>query len=60
MPRPYCSVCSRPKVSCICHLACFIQNDIDVVILQHPSEKGKTKGTVLVRISKMISIFERL
>lgn len=46
MSRAYCNVCSRPQVSCICHLVTVIENDIDVVILQHPSEEKQAKGTV--------------
>jgi len=46
MSRPYCNVCQRPQVSCICHLVNTTNNDIDVVILQHPSEVKQTKGTV--------------
>lgn len=46
MSRVYCNVCCRPQVSCICHLVTVIENDIDVVILQHPSEVKQAKGTV--------------
>jgi len=46
MPRSYCSLCHRPQVSCICHLFSLANNDIHVVILQHPSEVKQSKGTV--------------
>lgn len=46
MPRPYCNLCQRPQVSCICHLIQPTENDIHVVILQHPSEEKQSKGTV--------------
>lgn len=46
MSRPYCNVCQRPQVSCICHLIHPTKNDIHVVILQHPSEVKQSKGTV--------------
>ncbi|MDG1751882.1 MAG: DTW domain-containing protein [Thalassotalea sp.] len=46
MSRPYCNLCQRPQVSCICHLICPTKNDIHVVILQHPSEEKQSKGTV--------------
>jgi len=46
MPRSYCSLCHRPQVSCICQLFALTDNDIHVVILQHPSEVKQSKGTV--------------
>ena len=46
MSRPFCKQCQRPQVSCICHLFTSIENDVHVVILQHPSEEKQTKGTV--------------
>ena len=46
MTRQYCNVCNRPQVSCICQFVREINNDIDVIILQHPSEVKQAKGTV--------------
>jgi DTW domain-containing protein YfiP len=46
MSRECCSVCLRAQVSCICHLFADINNDVHVVVLQHPSEVKQTKGTV--------------
>jgi DTW domain-containing protein YfiP len=46
MSRPYCNLCQRPQVSCICHLIHPTKNDIHVVVLQHPSEEKQSKGTV--------------
>ncbi|WP_426357041.1 tRNA-uridine aminocarboxypropyltransferase [Pseudocolwellia sp. HL-MZ19] len=46
MKRQCCSVCLRAKVGCICHLFTEINNEIHVVVLQHPTEVSQTKGTV--------------
>ena len=46
MKRECCNVCLRAKVGCICHLFTEINNEIHVVVLQHPTEVSQTKGTV--------------
>ena len=46
MTRAYCLKCDRPEKSCICHLVTVVDNDIHVVILQHPSEVKQSKGSV--------------
>ncbi len=46
MSRTLCPSCQRPEKACICAFTAEIQNDIHVVILQHPSEVSQTKGTV--------------
>ncbi len=46
MSRNYCTLCERPLVSCICHLISPVENDIHVVVLQHPSEVKQAKGSV--------------
>ena len=46
MSRILCLTCQRPKKACICAFTTAINNDIHVVILQHPSEVSQTKGTV--------------
>jgi DTW domain-containing protein YfiP len=46
MTRAYCLKCERPKKSCICHLVTDVDNDIHVVILQHPLEVKQSKGSV--------------
>jgi DTW domain-containing protein YfiP len=46
MRRASCTVCLRPQKTCICHLFLNIDNNIDVIILQHPTEVKQTKGTV--------------
>ncbi|QOL27308.1 DTW domain-containing protein [Thalassotalea sp. LPB0316] len=44
--RAYCSSCQRPEKACICQFTCDVQNSINVLVLQHPSEVKQTKGTV--------------
>jgi len=44
--RENCTVCFRAKVGCICDLFIHIDNNIHVVVLQHPSEVKQTKGTL--------------
>jgi len=46
MTRAYCLQCERPEKSCICHLVTSVDNDIHVVILQHPLEVKQSKGSV--------------
>lgn len=46
MSRNYCNLCLRPEVSCICKFMTTIANDVDVIILQHPSEVKQSKATV--------------
>lgn len=46
MPRAICQGCQRPKTSCICYLFVSINNNVEVVILQHPSEVKQSKGSV--------------
>ena len=46
MSRKVCQQCQRPKVSCLCAFVTLIDNKIEVVILQHPSEVQQAKATV--------------
>lgn len=46
MSRACCTVCSRPEKTCICDLFCNIDNNVKVIVLQHPTEVKQTKGTV--------------
>lgn len=48
MSREYCPNCARPNVTCICKLCCDINNQIDVWILQHPSETKQAKGSAIL------------
>jgi len=46
MSRDLCQQCQRPIKACICAFAVSIDNNIDVIVLQHPSEIKQSKGTV--------------
>ncbi len=55
MSRVYCNSCHRPQVSCICHLFTATDNDIHVVVLQHPSEVKQAKGTATLLCNSLFS-----
>ena len=40
-----CEHCVRPTAACICNLAPRVQNDTEVLLLQHPMERKHPKGT---------------
>ena len=46
MSRALCQQCQRPINACICAFAVNINNDIPVIVLQHPNEVSQSKGTV--------------
>jgi DTW domain-containing protein YfiP len=46
MTRAYCLQCERPEKSCLCHLVTPVENNIHVVILQHPLEVKQSKGSI--------------
>lgn len=46
MSRQTCSKCQRPIKGCFCRLVSPVHNDVHVVVLQHPTEVGHSKGTL--------------
>ncbi len=44
--RPTCPQCTRPLRTCLCHWVTPVDNQIEVLILQHPLEIGQAKGSV--------------
>lgn len=46
MSRTLCPHCHRPELACICQFITPVNNEIHVVVLQHPSEVKQVKGTV--------------
>lgn len=46
MSRILCQQCHRPEKACICNFATYTENNIHVVVLQHPTEVKQSKGTV--------------
>ncbi len=44
--RRYCDTCQRPISACICKFTCATDNQVLVLVLQHPTEVKQTKGTV--------------
>lgn len=45
LKRPSCPVCYRAQIACICQWVKPIDNEIEVLILQHPLEVAQAKGT---------------
>lgn len=56
MKRAYCAKCERPIVTCICHCISRVNNDVHVIILQHPSEVKQAKGTVTLLSQSLTNI----
>lgn len=46
--RAQCAHCLRPQSACICQWIQRIDNQVDVLILQHPLEVGHAKGSGLL------------
>ncbi len=46
--RARCPQCLRPPVACLCHTIKAIDNLVEIVILQHPSEVKHAKGTAKI------------
>ncbi|MCD8548368.1 MAG: DTW domain-containing protein, partial [Aeromonadaceae bacterium] len=44
--RPHCCQCLRPLAGCLCSLAQPVASPLDLVVLQHPQEHGRAKGSV--------------
>lgn len=53
--RTLCPNCIRPKNACVCSFITPVDNDIHVVVLQHPSEISQTKGTVTLLAKSLLS-----
>ena len=46
--REQCTRCLRAKIACLCHTIIPVDNQISLVILQHPSEVKHAKGTAKI------------
>jgi len=44
--RPHCDRCALPLRTCLCALVTRVDNDVDVLVLQHPDEAHEAKGSV--------------
>jgi DTW domain-containing protein YfiP len=53
--RICCSQCHRPIKTCICHLFTSINNNVHIVVLQHPTEVKQTKGTAFLLTQSLIN-----
>jgi DTW domain-containing protein YfiP len=44
----YCLKCGKAKKACLCAWIEFINTDFEIIILQHPSEVNRAKGTAKI------------
>src|SRR5262249_8399981 len=50
--RPRCERCGLPASTCLCAMIAQVDNQVEVLVLQHPDEVGEAKGSVrLLRLS---------
>jgi DTW domain-containing protein YfiP len=45
MSRLLCPRCQRPQSACICRFAPAVDNEVRLLVLQHPDEQHEVKGT---------------
>lgn len=45
MSRLLCPRCQRPQSACVCRFAPAVDNEVRVLVLQHPDEQHEAKGT---------------
>lgn len=48
MPRPRCQRCHHHPNNCICDDCSRVPNQTPITVLQHPSEVGRSKGTLRI------------
>ncbi|MGJ8693104.1 MAG: tRNA-uridine aminocarboxypropyltransferase [Thalassotalea sp.] len=46
MARAVCAICERAKGNCICDFVTGVDNEVTIVVLQHPSESKQNKATL--------------
>ena len=52
LPRLRCLRCDRPDATCLCAWVRPVDNEIELLLLQHPMEQHEAKGTArLLRLS---------
>ncbi len=53
MSRQLCQRCKRPLKTCLCDLFSSINNQVHVVILQHPNEVKQSKGSATLLVNSL-------
>jgi len=48
MTRAYCYQCNKAKQACICDLTSKVDNQVNIYVLQHPSETKNSKGSAII------------
>ncbi|MCH2058920.1 MAG: DTW domain-containing protein [Thalassotalea sp.] len=56
MARAYCPQCSRPLSHCICGFMVKTDNQVEVILLQHPKEVGHPKGTANLLLGSLTNV----
>ena len=56
MARAYCPQCSRPLSHCICRFMVKTDNQIEVILLQHPKEVDHPKGTANLLLGSLANV----
>lgn len=48
MSRKVCHRCGRAEKVCLCHFISKVRNDVEIGIIQHPTEVKQVKGTAVI------------
>lgn len=56
MARAYCPQCSRPSSHCICRFMVKTDNQVEVILLQHPKEVDHPKGTANLLLGSLTNV----
>ena len=48
MTRAYCYQCNKAKQACICGLTSKVDNQVNIYVLQHPTETKNSKGSAII------------
>ncbi|MCW9013437.1 MAG: DTW domain-containing protein [Gammaproteobacteria bacterium] len=48
MSRAYCYQCHKAKAACICGQSPAIENQTNIIVLQHPAETSNPKGSAII------------
>lgn len=56
MARAYCPQCSRPLSHCVCRFMVKTDNQVEVILLQHPKEVDHPKGTANLLLGSLTNV----
>ena len=55
MARAHCSNCGCPAVRCVCKFIVATNNDVELIVLQHPKEVNHPKGSGALLINSLVA-----